>query len=262
MNLRRNLLVSMALLTAITAPALAQKNEPVKLPLTQMRPTELMQILAGMNDSILISGSIQTISPNDDKRYLLVEGTPEGVNRLREIIRLLDVSQKTLKLEARILLQNPTEGASKPMPAKVATAIMEIENNRLSDVVLVGQGRVFRFQMTPHMNGDGTVTLFTRFADARVTSQVSGSYHSFGRNTANTRRIKVGGPEIIAGFAVGNEPPVNAIVTKDSPRAETPTQVNAPMFLLEVVLTKTDGAKPEGKQPATALPKPQRQTVK
>jgi hypothetical protein len=257
MNFRRNLLVSMALLTTLTAPALAQKEPPVKLSLSQLKPSEMVQILLESREPKMLPDGIQMISPDDENRHLLIQGTPEGVNHLREIIRLMDVRQKTLRLEARILLQNPAQGTNKSQPEVVATATIQMTNNRQGEVVLLSQGRVFRFQITPHINGDGTFTLFTRFTDGHLISEINGSYRHKKRESSGFRRMKGGVAEVIAGFSLANEPPVDATLEKNTSRPETAVEVNAPMFLLEVTPVETSMPVVSGQKQAGPVTKRQ-----
>lgn len=255
MNLRQSLLASIALLTALTAPALAQTDQPVKLPLAQIKPTELLQMLLDTKEQNLLPSGITMISPDDEKQFLAVKGTTEAVNTLREIARLVDVPKRTMRLEARILLQNPLAGEKGPKPEVVATATMVLTNNREGEAFLVGQGRAFRFQMTPHLNGDGSITISTRFADKRVIMWASDDFRAISRDTTDTtRRIAPGQPKVLAGFAIGNIPSGNDI--------KSFAEINVPMYMLEVKLATIDTPAVEGKNTTTDQRKPQKQTAK
>jgi hypothetical protein len=192
-------------LSLLTLPALAaEKSESI--PLSFVSPAEVIEILnePGRNRAIwleafqadlatfrpsLIPSGVSAWAADSDRRALSVTGTEEGIAQLKQILRLLDIPRRRLKVVARaVQLTAPEREALRADPDIVLTdavatlpatdkhkKLLEGRGSVVSaEVVVVNNGSAYVripqvedrrarvVALTPRVNGDASVTLFLR----------------------------------------------------------------------------------------------------
>jgi hypothetical protein len=93
----------------------------------------------------LIPPGLVSLSPDNLKQELTVLGDPSMIAELEALRRLLDVKVRELTLTL-------TVGESK--------AIVPLKNNIMKRITAIAQGKQYTLDVTPHLNGDGTVSFF------------------------------------------------------------------------------------------------------
>ena len=184
-----------------------------------IKPSEFMAQLAPGDRAdrpviaSLVPIGITSLSPDDTKNSLTITGTPEAVRQIEEIVRLLDVKPREVRLQVRILrapiMANIAPEAELPESRVVATADAVVRNNAPLNLHAVGEGQLFRVFVTPHINGDRSITLSAELSEVSAVSlsSVSKGTHIADMNIKNartwTRRIAGGTRTVVS--SVPNE---------------------------------------------------------
>ncbi len=188
----RHVLPLVAVVTLLLLPCAAAPPAPVAVPLKRALPSEIARLLLSpsgfvtnadgpaavasdgtpLPSAALLPPGIVSLAPDDDARVLRVQGTPEGIAALRNLVRLLDVPRAFVRLSVRLLRvqrggarqvlasAEATTGNSVPVPVTLRIAEPSAV---VGDVIAV---------ISPRINGDGSVTLAVGL---RVVDPVSGA---------------------------------------------------------------------------------------
>ena len=139
----------------------------------------------------LVPVGITSLSPDDTRNRLTVKGTPEAIKQIENIARLLDIKPRQVRLQVRILRAPASASISLtgelPESRVVTTGEAVVRNNAPLNLNAVGDGQLFRVFVTPHINGDQTVSLSAEFSE--VSSIPSGSVAT--PDTMQTAAIQV-----------------------------------------------------------------------
>jgi hypothetical protein len=128
-----------------------------KITIKYVKPSLLIRQLFGAKkeESSLPKG-LTTIFPNDGESSLVATGTPESVEELKSLIRLLDVQAKVVTAKMRLL-----ERTSATKQATVwAEFSLSLANNATTEMNLLLGGKRMILAVTAHLNGDNTITWF------------------------------------------------------------------------------------------------------
>ncbi|HVK06219.1 MAG TPA: secretin N-terminal domain-containing protein [Armatimonadaceae bacterium] len=134
------------------------------LDLTYVKPSEVVAALATGSKAgeggapPLLPAGLSRVSPDDAAGTLTVRGSAASIDELREMTRLLDVAPRRVRLNVRILRGTFT-GKAVEAVTEVAAFTSEVTNNRAGESTAIGDGHIFRARLTPHVNGDGSVSL-------------------------------------------------------------------------------------------------------
>ncbi len=125
----------------------------------------------------LVPTGITSLSPDDTRNRLTVKGTPEAIKQIENIARLLDVKPRLVRLQVRILrapvMTNSAPEAELPESRVVVTAEGSVRNNVPLNLNAVGDGQLFRVFVTPHINGDQTISLSAEFSEVSSIPPIS-----------------------------------------------------------------------------------------
>jgi|GEM_PF-2781942 hypothetical protein len=140
----------------------------------------------------LLPEGVEKLSPDDIAGTLTVRGTTAAVDAMRSLVRLLDVASPRVRLNVRVL-QDGGDSTPGTAGSEVAAVTLETSNNAPVDTAAVGNGYAFQMRLTPHVNGDGSVTVSTQAtrlkqeAERGVEMQTQSSH----------RRLRAGKPDVI-----------------------------------------------------------------
>lgn len=161
---------------AQTDAATTKAGSPSKsavLVLRWIKPTRFIELITLVQDfenktqtiSLIPSGLVR-MSPDDTTGRLFMQGTPASLTQIQEISRLLDVQPRRVRLSVRILrgpanqfyeFGEPNQKLSRA--AVVSSAAALYANSETIALHAMGDGRAFHLPLTPHINGDNSVTL-------------------------------------------------------------------------------------------------------
>ena len=126
---------------------------------------------------VIVPG-LTRLSPDDDKGRILVQGSEKALTQLHEIAPLLDVEPRQVSLTARILrVPAGTTVSIDPAAPRlrgivVTTAQAKARNNERVTLYAVGDGKLFHVELTPHVNGDHTVSITMAVADGSQSAPI------------------------------------------------------------------------------------------
>jgi hypothetical protein len=140
-------------------------TESVTIPLHNVTPARMVRILrqatiSGTGSAVIhaIPFGTKAIVPSKDDIGLRVRGTATAVAALREVIRLLDVKQREVDIELRLVRQRYMSDGSSASEVLVAHRI-RCTNNEQVDLSTESGDLRLAITLTPRINGDDTVTL-------------------------------------------------------------------------------------------------------
>lgn len=176
------------------------------LRLKHIAPSGFIFVMAGTNTSSqgqeaepLMPRGIERLMPDEAAWTLTVRGTPEGVNRLREMARLMDVASRRVLLPLRILRYTYSETVKAPAIEEVGALTANGTNNATLRLTAFGDGSLFNVEVTPHINGDDSVSI-----RAALSIQTPGEKPSQVKmaKVTNFRRILPGKRAVVTGTAL------------------------------------------------------------
>lgn len=120
---------------------------------------------------------VTQLSPDDPKNRVFIQGTPEAVAQMESVARLMDVEPRRVQLTLRIF-RAPVNAVIKPGSAfsksdVISTAVVSGVSNQAQMFQAIGDGQLFRVEITPHVNGDNTVALQASFSEIAASSLTS-----------------------------------------------------------------------------------------
>lgn len=192
-------------LTLLAPTSYAQNGKsqaaPVRIEITYIKPSAVIAYLrdkTGENKGLMPKG-IDSLSPDDLNKNLLVTGSAESIARLQEIVRLLDIPTPTVHFLVRIL--RPTTSETNPVspPAVVATASSEVQNNGTTPLTILISDISIDLSVTPHVNGDGTVLISSRASFTQTTQSKLGDSKRVSTGSA-TKVVQPGRGGILFGI--------------------------------------------------------------
>jgi hypothetical protein len=183
------------LLSLIALPAAAATE---RIPLTFASPTVMVQLLTntlpspgsgGLGGRGLLAEGISALAATTSPNALVVDGAPEAIEHLRQIIRLIDIPPRKIRLSVRVFPKgnipfdpknvtihndrrtpptaqlSETEVATllKNAPAPLIQAQVEGNNNEPALFAWTPPGKQRETAtVVPRVNGDDSVTVFLR----------------------------------------------------------------------------------------------------
>jgi hypothetical protein len=125
-----------------------------QIPLKYMKPTALSRLLFGTKkDDYLIPKGITTLVPSDGEAVLAVEGTPESIEELKSLIRLLDIEPTPVVAKIRLLRRT----SDSKQAIVLADFFIKTTNNAPAALDLLVMGERMHLSFTPHANNDISV---------------------------------------------------------------------------------------------------------
>ena len=186
------------------APPAASQTQSQTLILQHIKPSEFVRSLGQYG---MATSGIVRMSPDDSKGRLLIQGTERDIAKIQEIVHLLDIKPRAAYFTVRLLRVAANavvaEGATRVRGEVVTTANTKGENNARLALYAVGDGKFFTISVTPHINGDGSVTISMQLSDTQ-TAENNGAETSAAANPprTQTRRTPNGSPVIATDLPV------------------------------------------------------------
>ena len=197
--MRLFLILTALLLTASKAAFAAPQTWTVNLPLTNIRPSEFLTLVANSwsreaasarSTSVLPPG-VESIVPNDPERRLNVRGTTAGLARMRELIRLMDVRPNTVRLNVRLVRLLPS-GKEATRLDIVSSARTSVANDTTVPMAFHTASGDYLAVLKPRVHSDKSVTLAVELRSWEWSDAT-------GAATTGTRRLQPGRWERLAG---------------------------------------------------------------
>lgn len=158
---------ALTLCASLTTGGLRQDTsqvQQIRIPLKHTGIDRMYAALAGRTGKIL--GSLPTgiaeVKPDPRNNELLVTGTAEGVKELYEIVRLLDVTPRRLRLKARVFRLRAQNGRQQRELLLETTAVTT--NNSPLSLSVGDEAWDQTATVVPKINGDGSITIRADFA--------------------------------------------------------------------------------------------------
>lgn len=108
---------------------------------------------------LMLPDGIDSMTLELKKSALTFAGTPEALEQVGSLLKLLDVPTKKVKVTLRIV-----------QGQKQATVSTEAKNNKRCQVADPGR---YEFTLMPHINGDGSVSLAIESATEKAFRRIS-----------------------------------------------------------------------------------------
>ena len=103
---------------------------------------------------------VDRMSLDDTAMTLTVRGTAGSIAEVRSLLRFLDVPPRAVRLQVRLLRFRFPAGGGTPGVEALSTVTTRATNTVPLPVSVVGERRAFQMRVQPHINGDGSVTVF------------------------------------------------------------------------------------------------------
>ncbi|MGC4045433.1 MAG: hypothetical protein QM758_16705 [Armatimonas sp.] len=136
----RTLLLAVATL-GLTIPAFAETQV---FPLKYLTPAGVANMLSD-DTKLMVPEGIESMTLELKKNSLTFSGTPEALEQMGNLLKLLDKPVRKVKVTLRIV-----------QGQKQATTSTEAKNNKRCQISEPGR---YDFTVMPHINGDDTVSL-------------------------------------------------------------------------------------------------------
>lgn len=119
------------------------------LHLKHVAPSQLTLQLIDQAARHPLTEKLERLTPNDTRNTLILVGPSETVKTIEQAVRWLDVKKPTIELEVEVV------GA----PDRQLKGSVLIAQNERGTLTLLAKDTQLQFQLTPHVNGDGTCSL-------------------------------------------------------------------------------------------------------
>lgn len=126
-----------------------------KIRLSHIAPTRVVEKLGRQK---MIPPDLSALLAYDVDYTIIARGTPKAIAELKELIKLLDVEQKAVRLELR-LLRFKFEADGSWDVETISSPQVSTLNNEAAHVETKGANGGFDVQITPRINGDRTVSV-------------------------------------------------------------------------------------------------------
>jgi hypothetical protein len=126
-----------------------------QISLKYIKPTTLSRLFFGAKkEEILVPKDLTTLIPNDGDACLVAMGTPESIEELKNLVRLLDVEPTVISAKVR-LLQRTTDSNQATTLAQFSLSLI---NNTPTVMDLLLEGEHLNLSFTAHVSGDASVS--------------------------------------------------------------------------------------------------------
>lgn len=145
----------------------------------------LNQVLGGPSTSsgTFIHPGIADLTPNDGDSTLIIAGTSSAVGEVKTLLRLLDVRPRRVQVKTRLFeVRFPRVGV--PRETLISSSTFTGNNNETVSLSVRSPSEPgMNIEVTPHINGDNSISLAAALRVRRFTSD------------APVRRIEISGVE-------------------------------------------------------------------
>jgi type II secretory pathway component GspD/PulD (secretin) len=181
------MLVPLLLLTI--APTTTTKT----LHLKHVAPSQLTLQLIDQAARHPFTEKLERLTPNDTRNTLTLVGPNEAVKTVEQAVRWLDVKKPTIELEVEVV------GA----PDRQLKGSVLIAQNERGMLTLLARDTRLQFQLTPHINGDGTCSLMIATEQNQSYSVSSEGFPRTSRSGMSSFvRVRLGKP-VSLGMPIG-----------------------------------------------------------
>lgn len=140
----------------------AQGSKEVRIPVVNTRAERIISSLAASVKTGNVSfASLPKFRADRDGAALLALGTPEEIQEIREIVRLLDVSPKRVRVKARIYRIRTVNG--KPTDELLSDSVCVSTNNTPIAISVGDEAWDQTASFLPRINGDGSISMRVSF---------------------------------------------------------------------------------------------------
>lgn len=150
-------LATISLITlASTTHADQEQNRRIRL--RYMTPSTFITVLRSFSAESpnLVPKGVTSLGPDDLNHGLLVKADEDGMAKLEELIRLMDVPNSSIRFVLRLMR---TTDNPRSAPQVLATAVGETRNNNPRHMPVLAEGKFADLTVTPHVNGDGSISV-------------------------------------------------------------------------------------------------------
>ena len=138
------------------------------LPVKNTLPSQLVAQLVTTG----FADKLACLAANNRNRRLTISGPSDAVEGMVQVVQFLDRAPKRITLQVEV---QEVSGA-------LVKNQIELGNNQLGTLVIEGKQR-HQLQLTPHLNGDKTISLMVRVATERLRPGISSSLTEVGMTT-------------------------------------------------------------------------------
>jgi type II secretory pathway component GspD/PulD (secretin) len=108
---------------------------------------------------------IRALQIDEERARLTLSGMPEAVNRVRQLVQMMDVPTSLHRLE--LFRVRYTPGAKLPQREILSAARLRATTEPIQEVVLVAEGKLCRLALRVNRNADGTVSVVSRVLEGQ-----------------------------------------------------------------------------------------------
>jgi hypothetical protein len=141
-----------------------------QLSVKYVKPSYIARQLVGTKkEDTLVPKGLTTLIPSDGDLSLVVSGTPESIEEIKTIVRLMDVQAKVVTAKMRLLQRT----SSNKQATVLAEFSLNLANNAVNEMNLLLEGKRVFLSITAHLNGDNSISWFAERAlegESRVKS--------------------------------------------------------------------------------------------
>lgn len=180
---------ALAACAAMTGAGGSQPREEARIKILNTTPDRILSILGGSQKNLIaLSAPLPTMRSDLKSNALIVSGTPEEIKDLREIIRLLDITPKRLRVSIRLYRVRQVNG--RDVDELVAENVSVTANNAPAAIGVGDESWDQTISVTPRLNGEGSVTLRFDFAFA-VGTEVKQRLEPFVRRVGSGKIVSI-----------------------------------------------------------------------
>jgi hypothetical protein len=161
----------------------------------------------------LLPQGIEQITIRDADHTLVARGTAEALNNLTDVVELLDVKPREIRMKVSLVRVRFTREDSSSWDVEtLATSVFQVKNNTFAPINIRGKTenfRLYRFALLPRILSDDTITLFVR--------ELSLPSFPAGKNADAvqiTRSVPIGGKTTLFGVTDSTNEAIQRAVTQ------------------------------------------------
>lgn len=227
-------LLAAVLLIGVVAASARSAAVTETIPLKFAKPSDVVAFFTALREKggvgnapspSAVPESVEQMIPNDVDNTLIVRGDAQGVAQVRRLIAFLDVQPRAVRLDLRVLRYTFPANGGAPTVEEIAAPVTQTKNNLAADVAAVGARQTFKLRLTPHVNGDGSVTIAAELGMG-------------GRTSSSVRRLMNGERRLLLGVSDSSDAAVQRWLSRGAAPGTTVSDLPAySTYFLEVTPT-------------------------
>jgi hypothetical protein len=137
-----------------------------------VRASDLVRLLetaAPPRQASVLPRGVERVIPDDRAMTLTVRGTAKAVAEVKQMIGLLDVTPRETLVKLRVVRVRFAPGGGREEET-LGTPVVSTLNNKTARVAVSGGLQDWSVEVTPHINGDGSISLLAKLNLSRIAS--------------------------------------------------------------------------------------------